>query len=78
MDEIDLRGLRCPLPALHTERRLRRLQPGGKLRVLTDDPLAAIDIPHLCGQGGHRLVEAESLPGHHRFVIAKASDPKDA
>ena len=74
MDELDLRGLRCPLPALHTEKRLRGLSPGQRLCVLADDPLAAIDIPHLCRQGGHTLLGSDSIAGHHRFVIAKAGD----
>jgi tRNA 2-thiouridine synthesizing protein A len=76
--ELDLRGLRCPLPALRTERELRALQPGTRLCVLSDDPLAAIDIPHLCREGGHALVESESLAAHHRFVIARGPAETEA
>lgn len=54
--EIDLRGLRCPMPALRTKKRLNSLESGDRLRVLADDPLAAIDIAHLCREEGHRLV----------------------
>jgi tRNA 2-thiouridine synthesizing protein A len=71
MVELDLRGLRCPLPALRTERALRGMQPGDRLSVLSDDPLAAIDIPHLCRQGGHALVETQREAAHHRFLIAR-------
>lgn len=76
--ELDLRGLRCPLPALRTERALRSMQPGDRLCVLSDDPLAAIDIPHLCRQGGHALVDAESHAAHHRFVIARGNAEPEA
>ena len=48
MSELDLRGLKCPLPALYTAKRLQALVPGARLSVVADDPMAAIDIPHLC------------------------------
>ena len=75
MVELDLRGLRCPLPALRTERALRGMQPGDRLSVLSDDPLAAIDIPHLCREGGHQLIEAAAEDGYRRFLIECGEDP---
>ena len=69
MTELDLRGLRCPLPALHTARRLSSLAPGERLTVLADDPLATIDIAHLCHQDGHTLAETVETTGAWRFVI---------
>ncbi|OLP53678.1 response regulator SirA [Rhizobium rhizosphaerae] len=69
-----MRGLKCPLPALKTRRRLRDLPPDARLTVLTSDPLAVIDIPHLCREEGHMLLSSEALAdaAGHRFVIAKA------
>ena len=71
--ELDLRGLRCPLPALRTEKHLRGMVAGTRLAVLADDPLAAIDIPHLCQTGGHRLIETTATDGHRRFLIERAA-----
>ena len=68
---LDLRGLRCPLPALKTAKRLARMRPGGHLTVLADDPLAALDIAHLCREGGHRLLAAPEEGGGHRFRIER-------
>lgn len=70
--ELDLRGLRCPLPALRTEKRLRAMAPGERLTVLADDPLAQLDIPHLCRERGHRLIASDEAEGHHRFLIEPA------
>ncbi|HBH00238.1 MAG: sulfurtransferase TusA family protein [Rhodobacteraceae bacterium] len=56
--EIDARGLRCPLPVLRAQRALNGLAPGQTLRLLADDPMAAIDLPHFCAESGHRLVAA--------------------
>nr|WP_272209862.1 sulfurtransferase TusA family protein [Marinicella sp. W31]MDC2875694.1 sulfurtransferase TusA family protein [Marinicella sp. W31] len=67
----DLRGLKCPLPALKTEKRLAELAPGTVLGVATSDPLAVIDIPHLCSERGHRLIVTERTEEGHRFVIER-------
>lgn len=70
-DVYDLRGLNCPLPVLKTRRRLAPLPPGSRLWIETTDPLAVIDIPAFCHDAGHRLVASESVPGGHRFLIAR-------
>ena len=54
---IDLRGLKCPLPALRTRKALSRLQPGATLVVECTDPLAVIDIPNLVRETGDILEE---------------------
>jgi tRNA 2-thiouridine synthesizing protein A len=47
------------MPVLLMEAALRRAAPGARLRVTADDPIASIDIPHFCREGGHL---AERLP----------------
>jgi tRNA 2-thiouridine synthesizing protein A len=57
MDEetLDLKGLKCPLPALMTRKRLAQLAPRTLLIVTASDPLAVVDIPHMCGEEGHSV-----------------------
>ena len=52
---INLRGLKCPLPALRARKALTALAPGDLLVAECTDPLAAIDIPNLLNQTGDRL-----------------------
>jgi tRNA 2-thiouridine synthesizing protein A len=52
---IDLRGLKCPLPALRARKALSRLAPGALLVVECTDPLAEIDIPNLVRETGDAL-----------------------
>lgn len=52
---INLRGLKCPLPALRTRKALRGMQSGDILIVECTDPLAGIDIPNLLNQTGDTL-----------------------
>jgi tRNA 2-thiouridine synthesizing protein A len=52
---INLRGLKCPLPALKTKKALSGLRADDILIVECTDPLAAIDIPNLLRQTGDAL-----------------------
>jgi len=69
---LDLRGLRCPLPALKTRKALSRLQPGERIAVECTDPLAVIDIPHLVATTGDVLEDTGKSEGIVTFVIRKA------
>ena len=69
---LDLRGLKCPLPALRTRKALRQAEPGARLRVECTDPLSVIDIPNLVRETGDTL-EASGREGDVlMFSIAKA------
>jgi len=54
---IDLRGLKCPLPALRTRKALSRLSAGATIVVECTDPLAEIDIPNLVRETGDDLLD---------------------
>jgi tRNA 2-thiouridine synthesizing protein A len=60
---LQLQGLKCPLPALHTRRALGRAAPGDRLTVECTDPLSAIDIPHLARETGDVLEEQRRADG---------------
>ena len=68
----DLRGFRCPLPALKTRARLKAMSIGERLEVLTDDPLAGIDIPAFAREAGQTLTIKETRSGdERRFVLER-------
>ena len=71
--ELDLRGLKCPLPALRTRKALRAMRPDDVILVHCTDPLAAIDIPHLLAQDGHELLGETREAGVLTFRIRKAT-----
>ena len=68
---IDLRGLKCPLPALRTRKALSGLKAGDVLTVECTDPLAAIDIPNLLQQTGDTLQGQDRDGDLLRFRIVK-------
>jgi len=68
-NELDARGLLCPLPVLKARKRLSAMTSGQVLRILADDPAAVIDMPHFCAEQGHRLLDGGDVPGV--FLIRK-------
>jgi tRNA 2-thiouridine synthesizing protein A len=70
-DELDLRGLKCPLPALMARKRLKAAAAGDEIRVLTDDPMAPIDVPHMCRQEGYEVVEVAREGEMARMILKR-------
>ncbi len=58
--EIDVVGLRCPLPVLKLKKRIEPLQPGSKVRLVTTDPTTLKDVPAYCQLAGHQLFALQS------------------
>jgi tRNA 2-thiouridine synthesizing protein A len=69
---LDLKGLKCPLPALRTRKALTRLKSGERLHVLATDPMTAIDIPHALQGTGDRLIEQTRNDESLSFLIEKS------
>jgi tRNA 2-thiouridine synthesizing protein A len=69
---LDLKGLKCPLPALKARKALKSVAAGGELQVICTDPMAAIDIPNLIRETGDTLVAQAANDGVLTFVIRKA------
>ncbi len=68
---LDLRGLKCPLPALFAKRALSRASPGAEIEILTDDPMAPIDVPHMCRHEGFELVALARDGDRARMVLRR-------
>lgn len=69
---LDLRGLKCPMPALLTRKALRNAAAGDILVIECTDPLSRIDIPHLLGQSGDALESREEQNGVLVFRVRKS------
>lgn len=74
---LDLRGLKCPLPALFAKRHLERGGPSARITILTDDPMAPIDVPHMCRQEGYTVISVERGSDGARMVLARPRQPPD-
>ena len=68
---LNLRGLKCPLPALRAKKALAGMASGDILIAECTDPLTAIDIPNLLRQTGDTLVDKSAAEGLLTFRIQK-------
>jgi tRNA 2-thiouridine synthesizing protein A len=68
---LNLRGLKCPLPALKTRKALTRLASGDELVVECSDPLAGVDIPNLLRETGDALLATQKKRDLIVFRIRK-------
>lgn len=69
--ELDARGLNCPLPILRAKKALNGLQSGQVLRIRATDPGAVKDFDAFCKQTGNELVSSEQSSGEYIFQIRK-------
>ena len=70
--KVDLRGLKCPLPALKTRKLLARLKAGDTLVIECTDPLTTIDIPNMLRETGDRLERSARKGKVYIFQICKS------
>ena len=68
---LNLRGLKCPLPALRARKALSRMTADEVLVLECTDPLSAIDIPNLLRQTGDHLEDSGRTDDALVFRIRK-------
>ena len=69
--ELDARGLNCPLPILRAKKALNGLQNGQVLRIRATDPGSVKDFDAFCKATGNELVSSEQSGGEYVFQIRK-------
>ena len=78
MDEpeilIDARGHRCPVPTLRLRRALEAAPVGARLRLIADDPMARIDVPHFLAEATAQLLESTESAGQLGFLVVKTAN----
>ena len=70
--ELDTRGLLCPLPVLKLRKLMDSIKQKEKIKLITDDPAAVVDVPHFCNEQGHHLLESCLGNGYDTFIISNS------
>jgi tRNA 2-thiouridine synthesizing protein A len=68
---VDARGHRCPVPTLRLRRALETAPAGARVRLLADDPMARIDVPHFAGQIGARVLAEDHDGDVLSFLVVR-------
>ena len=74
MIELDTRGLLCPLPVLKLRKLIKSIKQKDKIKLLTDDPAAIVDVPHFCNEQGHQILESSKENGYDLFIIESSTN----
>jgi tRNA 2-thiouridine synthesizing protein A len=59
------------VPTLRLRKALETAPSGSRVRLLADDPMARIDVPHFAAQIGAEIVGREDLEAGFSFLVAK-------
>lgn len=69
--EVDARGLTCPLPILRAKKALSTLQSGQVLKVIATDPGSKRDFQAFAKQTGNELLHIDESPAEWSFFLKR-------
>lgn len=69
--ELDTRGLNCPLPILKAKKALSGMQSGQLLKVVSTDAGSTRDFQAFARQTGNELVEQETQGTDYIHVLRR-------
>jgi len=78
-DEVlDTVGLYCPIPIIRTAERMKRLDGGAVLEVISDDRVILIDMPAWCRSTGHSFLGSRQEGDEYRLLVRKKTQTEPA
>ncbi len=70
--ELDCKGLTCPLPVIKTKQAIDKMSIGQVLKMVATDPGSTRDIQAWSKRTGHDLLEHRQQDSLYWFLIRKA------
>ena len=67
--ELDCRGMNCPLPVLKTKKTLKSLNAGDVLKVVATDPGSVADMAAFSRSTGHEILDQSEGGGEYTFFF---------
>jgi tRNA 2-thiouridine synthesizing protein A len=69
--ELDARGLNCPLPILRAKKTLNAMTGGQILKIMATDPGSVKDFEAFAKQTGNELLDSSEVEGEFHFTLKK-------
>lgn len=70
--ELDCKGMNCPLPILKTKKTMDGMNSGEILKMVATDPGSINDVNAFTKRTGHELIESIAEDGNYTFFIRKS------
>ncbi len=71
--ELDTLGLQCPVPIVKTAKKMRELQAGQVLKIVSDDEGIKEDMPAWCKSTGNEFLGLEEVDGKIICYVKKVA-----
>lgn len=59
------------MPTLRLRKALEAAPAGAHVRLLADDPMARVDVPHFAAEVGAAILSRDECEGGFSFLVAK-------
>ncbi len=67
--QLDARGIACPLPILKTKKLIKEMATGQILKIMATDPGSVKDFSAYCSQTGNELLSSSEAEGVYSYMI---------
>lgn len=71
MEQLDLKGVACPLNFVKTKLKLEEMQAGELLEVILDDGEPIINVPRSVKDEGQEIVSVKKIDDKHYSLVVK-------
>lgn len=69
--DLDLKGMLCPMPIVRLSQSVGKLEVGGLVRAVTNDPVCMAEIPAWARSAGQEIVSTEHEGDEIAFLIRR-------
>jgi len=67
--DLDLKGLNCPLPILRIKQAISRMESGEILKIVGTEPGTERELKIFCKQGGHDLLDYQEIDNEFIYMV---------
>jgi len=67
--DLDLKGLNCPLPILRIKQTISRMESGEILKIVGTEPGTERELKIFCKQGGHDLLDYQEIDNEFIYMV---------
>ena len=67
--ELDLKGLNCPLPILRIKQTTSRMESGYILKIVGTEPGTERELKIFCKQGGHEFLDFQEINNEFVYMV---------